>query len=54
MGLGYSLGCVQNPAVGDEKRSGAGTLKYCDRQKKVIVVGAGPAGLEAARMAALR
>jgi len=54
MGLGYSLGCLQNPAVGDEKNLGAGTLKMCDKQKKVVIIGAGPAGLEAARTAALR
>ncbi len=54
MGLGYSLGCVQNPAVGDEERWGTGTLRSCDTQKIVIIVGAGPAGLEAARTAALR
>jgi mycofactocin system FadH/OYE family oxidoreductase 2 len=54
MGLGYSLGCVQNPAVGEEEKLGVGTLKSCDKQKKVIIVGAGPAGMEAARTAALR
>lgn len=54
MGLGFSLGCVQNPAVGEEFRLGMGTLKPCDLQKKVVIVGAGPAGLEAARTAALR
>ena len=54
MGLGYRLGCVQNPAVGEEKDLGIGTLKACERPKKVVVVGAGPAGLEAARTAALR
>ncbi len=54
MGLGYKLGCVQNPAVGEEKTLGIGTLKPCDKPKKVVVVGAGPAGLEAARTAALR
>ena len=54
MGLGYSLGCIQNPAVGEEKTLGIGTLKPCDIPKKVVVIGAGPAGLEAARVAALR
>ncbi|MFC1533616.1 mycofactocin system FadH/OYE family oxidoreductase 2 [Thermodesulfobacteriota bacterium] len=54
MGLGYTLGCVQNPLVGEEKALGAGTLMPCDRPKKVVVVGGGPAGLEAARVAALR
>jgi hypothetical protein len=54
MGLGYRLGCIQNPAVGQEKDLGMGTLTSCDRPKKVIVVGAGPAGLEVTRVAALR
>ncbi|MBN2038996.1 MAG: mycofactocin system FadH/OYE family oxidoreductase 2 [Spirochaetes bacterium] len=54
MGLGHSLGCLQNPAVGDEKNLGAGTLKSCEEPKKVVIIGAGPAGLEAARTAALR
>jgi mycofactocin system FadH/OYE family oxidoreductase 2 len=54
MGLGFSLGCIQNPAVGQEESLGIGTLKGCDKSKKVVVVGAGPAGLEVARTAALR
>lgn len=54
MGLGYSLGCIQNPAVGDEEHLGAGTLKLCEKPKKVVIVGGGPGGLEAARVASLR
>jgi thioredoxin reductase len=54
MGLGYTLGCLQNPAVGREEYLGIGKLQACDRQKKVVIVGGGPAGLEAARTAALR
>ena len=54
MGLGYTIGCMQNPAAGNEKEFGIGTLKPCDIPKKVVVVGAGPAGLEVARVAALR
>lgn len=54
MGVGLRLGCIQNPAVGEEKRLGIGTIKPCDRPKKVVVVGAGPAGLEAARVASLK
>ncbi len=54
MGLGYSLGCLQNPAVGLEETMGIGTLKRCEKQKKVVIVGGGPAGLEAARTAATR
>jgi mycofactocin system FadH/OYE family oxidoreductase 2 len=54
MGLGYTLGCLQNPAVGLEEQLGIGKLKRCEKQKKVIIVGGGPAGLESARTAALR
>ncbi len=54
MGLGYTIGCMQTPAAGNEKEFGAGTLKSCEVPKKVVVVGAGPAGLEVARVAALR
>ncbi len=54
MGLGLRLGCIQNPAVGEEKHLGMDTLEPCERPKRVVIVGAGPAGLEAARTAALR
>ncbi|MBW2354217.1 MAG: mycofactocin system FadH/OYE family oxidoreductase 2 [Deltaproteobacteria bacterium] len=54
MGLGYNIGCMQTPAAGNEKELGIGTIRPCERPKKVVVVGAGPAGLEAARVAALR
>lgn len=54
VGLGYRLGCIQNPAVGKEEELGEETLTPCAHPKKVIVIGAGPAGLEAARVASLR
>ena len=54
MGLGYTIGCMQSPASGNEKDLGLGTLGPCETPKKIVVVGAGPAGLEAARVAALR
>ena len=54
MGLGYTIGCMQTPAAGNEKELGIGTLKQCDVPKRIVVVGAGPAGLEVARVAALR
>jgi hypothetical protein len=54
MGLGYTIGCMQTPASGNEKELGVGTLTPCDIPKKVVIAGAGPAGLEAARVAALR
>jgi mycofactocin system FadH/OYE family oxidoreductase 2 len=54
MGLGFTLGCIQNPTVGREEEWGIGTLSPAETSKKVVVVGAGPAGLEAARTLALR
>jgi mycofactocin system FadH/OYE family oxidoreductase 2 len=48
------VGCVQNPAVGEERDLGIGTLKPAEKIKKVMVIGGGPAGLEAARVAACR
>ncbi|UCG07932.1 MAG: mycofactocin system FadH/OYE family oxidoreductase 2, partial [Desulfobacterales bacterium] len=54
MGLGYTIGCMQTPVTGKERELGAGTLSLCQQPKKVVIIGAGPAGLEAARVAALR
>ena len=54
MGLGHRLGCLHNPAVGEEKTLGMGTLTPADTPKRVTVIGGGPAGLEVARVAALR
>ncbi len=54
MGLGYTIGCMQTPVTGNEIRLGIGTLKACETPKKVVIIGGGPAGLEAARVSALR
>ncbi len=54
IGSGLSVGCVQNPAIGKENTWGIDTLKRAQRQRKVLVIGGGPAGMEAARMASLR
>ena len=54
MGLGHSLGCIQNPCVGKEREWGEGSLEPAAQSKKIVVVGAGPAGLEASRVLALR
>ena len=46
--------CVTNPAVGRDAELGLGTLKPAPVVKRVVVVGGGPAGLEAAWVAAAR
>ena len=51
IGMNKTLGCVQNPAVGREKEWGEGTLTKAGVKKRVTVVGAGPAGMWAAKMA---
>jgi 2,4-dienoyl-CoA reductase-like NADH-dependent reductase (Old Yellow Enzyme family)/thioredoxin reductase len=43
--------CLQNPVIGREKEF---EVRKAEKPKKVIVIGGGPAGLEAARVAALR
>ena len=48
-----TLSCIQNPSVGYEKTGPMSNVQHPTTvQKRVIVVGAGPAGLEAARAAA--
>jgi hypothetical protein len=49
---GRGVTCVQNPVIGREDRWAE--LGRCDVRKRVVVVGGGPAGLEAARVAAGR
>ena len=46
--------CLQNVAAGYEKEWGVGTLAPAAKRKKVLVIGGGPGGMEAARIAALR
>lgn len=43
--------CVVNPTVGKEQESRISSAK---KKKRIVVVGGGPAGMEAARVAALR
>src|SRR5262245_54718519 len=52
--LGLPITCVTNPAVGRDGELGLGTLEPAPRSKRVVVVGGGPAGLEAAWVAAAR
>ena len=43
--------CAVNPRLGREREF---NLKPADKKKKVMVVGGGPSGMEAARLAALK
>ncbi|MFV9502951.1 MAG: FAD-dependent oxidoreductase [Oscillochloridaceae bacterium umkhey_bin13] len=49
-----ALSCENNPAAGYEREAEFGPLKPAPTPGTVLVVGGGPAGLEAARVAALR
>jgi 2,4-dienoyl-CoA reductase-like NADH-dependent reductase (Old Yellow Enzyme family)/thioredoxin reductase len=46
--------CIHNPATGREETIAHVTLRSTGPRRRVVVVGAGPAGLEAARVAAER
>ena len=49
---GLSIGCIYNPVTGHERQWGQ--VRRVTRRKRVVVVGGGPAGMEAARVAAQR
>lgn len=51
---GGRVQCVYNPTVGRERAWGSGSLVPVDAPRRVLVIGAGPAGLEYARVAAAR
>lgn len=51
---GWPMSCIQNPAVGEEKRWGVDTIAPAQRSKKILVIGGGPGGLKAAEVAARR
>jgi 2,4-dienoyl-CoA reductase-like NADH-dependent reductase (Old Yellow Enzyme family)/thioredoxin reductase len=51
---GRGVGCVHNPAVGREGQLGIGTMRPASNARKVAVIGGGPAGMAAARVAAER
>jgi mycofactocin system FadH/OYE family oxidoreductase 2 len=51
MGLNRWLGCIENPRTGREA-AGVGSVRLSSKPKQVMVVGAGPAGLQAAIAAA--
>jgi pyruvate/2-oxoglutarate dehydrogenase complex dihydrolipoamide dehydrogenase (E3) component len=46
--------CTVNAAAGYEETRGEGTLAPAERRKKIVVIGGGPGGMEAARVATLR
>jgi 2,4-dienoyl-CoA reductase-like NADH-dependent reductase (Old Yellow Enzyme family)/thioredoxin reductase len=48
------IACAVNAGTGREQRVGDALLKLAETPRKVLVVGGGPAGLEAARVAAVR
>jgi 2,4-dienoyl-CoA reductase-like NADH-dependent reductase (Old Yellow Enzyme family) len=51
---GIYVECIQNPGAGREKLLGIGTLLPVETKKRVMVVGAGVAGLKYAEIAARR
>lgn len=51
---GQRVQCVYNPAVGRERHWGKAVPLETDDPKRIVVIGAGPAGLEFARIAARR
>ncbi len=50
----YWISCLVNPSAGREFEWGGDRFTKTDQPKKVLVVGGGPAGMEAARVAAER
>ncbi|MFI5421012.1 MAG: FAD-dependent oxidoreductase, partial [Nitrososphaerales archaeon] len=50
----WPMHCTVNPAAGREQSRGIGKLGRASSRKKILVIGAGPAGLEAARVASER
>ena len=52
MGLNRWLGCIENPRTGREAEYAARPATLVSKPKKVMIVGAGPAGLQAAISAA--
>lgn len=50
---GFPLSCTINPAAGNEGRFAEDLIKKVSVPKRVLIAGGGPAGMEAARVAAL-
>jgi 2,4-dienoyl-CoA reductase-like NADH-dependent reductase (Old Yellow Enzyme family) len=51
---GRGVGCIHNTAVGREAQIGMNSMRPAAQPKKVAVIGGGPAGMAAARIAAER
>ena len=51
---GLDVRCIHNPATGRERELGIGTITKAEDQKEIAVVGGGIAGMEVARVAAMR
>ena len=51
---GVEVACVVNPATGREDRWGVGSLTRVETARRIVVIGAGPAGLRVASTAAAR
>lgn len=51
---GKAITCLLNPVAGKEAHWGPHSLSPAPQPRRVVVVGGGPAGMEAARVAALR
>jgi len=54
LGVLAGITCTMNPAVGREGEPSWGELEPAAVKKRVMIIGGGPAGLETARVAALR
>ncbi|MET0660966.1 MAG: FAD-dependent oxidoreductase [Steroidobacteraceae bacterium] len=53
LSMSMRLGCAVNPAVGFEQTLSEDLITRTDKPKRVLVIGGGPGGMEAARVAAL-
>ena len=54
VGFDRSKGCIQNPFIGRERDEDELNLPQTEWKKRIIVIGGGPAGMWAAKVAALR
>jgi mycofactocin system FadH/OYE family oxidoreductase 2 len=54
VGLNMSIGCIQNPYIGYEKQEDELHLPATKWKKRVMVIGGGPSGMWAAKIAAMR